>query len=270
MFSRNDKDVLFLLLYVVEYDPGELIASATPMSREDRQCKLRGSVGLPKDSPAGPAYLNLSKDHGFTPYLRQATTAQKPITISFDKDFAIGKLFQNVSWRGFGDPCQAAAVCPLNPTSSKDNILGFVIVGLNPRRPYDNDYYHFVSTASRSLSTSLASILVHEEDIRRRELAIANAETMRLELKQQLLNTQIEVERSVFKFQRFAEGADIGIFILGLNGIYSYRNEAWYSILGADDRDIELAPAWEALIDDEYIPIGQARFQELIDTKEHQ
>ncbi|KAJ4340926.1 hypothetical protein N0V95_007380 [Ascochyta clinopodiicola] len=101
-------------------------------------------------------------------------------------------------------------------------------------------------------------------------IAIADAEVMRIELKRQLLDTQIEVERSVFKFQRFAEGADIGIFILGLNGVYSYRNEAWYSILGAGDRNIELAPAWEALIDDEYIPIGQARFQELIDTKQHQ
>ena len=120
------------------------------------------------------------------------------------------------------------------------------------------------------MSTSLTSILLHEEDINRRERAIANAEAMKLELKQQLINTQQEVERSIFKFQRFAEGADIGIFILGLNGKYSYRNDAWYSILGAGDRDIELTPAWEALIDDEYIPIGQARFQALIDTKEHQ
>jgi PAS domain-containing protein len=33
------------------------------------------------------------------------------------------------------------------------------------------------------------------------------------------------------RFQRFAERADIGIFILDMDGVYSYRNEAWYSIL---------------------------------------
>lgn len=117
-------------------------------------------------------------------------------------------------------------------------MLGFMVVGLNPRRPYDNDYPHFGSIASRILSTTLTSILLHEEDINRKEKAIANAEVMRLELKEQLLNTQKEVERNTLKFQRFAEGADIGIFILGLDGVYSYRNEAWFSILGASDRDI--------------------------------
>jgi len=43
--------------------------------------------------------------------------------------------------------------------------------------------------------------------------------------------------------QRFAERSDIGIFILGSNGVYSYRNEAWYAILKPDHRDIELDEA---------------------------
>lgn len=122
-----------------------------------------------------------------------------------------------------GDPCRAAAICPLNPTSSRDNILGFLVIGLNPRRPYDSDYVQFILVASRLLSTSLTSILLHEEDIGRRERAIANAEEMKFTLKQQLLESQKETERNVLKFQRFAEGADIGIFILDMNGIYSYR-----------------------------------------------
>jgi hypothetical protein len=52
--------------------------------------------------------------------------------------------------------------------------------------------------------------LLHEEDIGRRERTIANAEAMKLELKQQLIATEKEVERSALKFQRFAERADIG------------------------------------------------------------
>lgn len=271
VFARNDKDVLFVLLYSVEYDTGDLTSSATRLSGEHQQCILRGSVGLPALSPAGPACLDLRENYGFTPYFRKAMAAREPTIVFFDKDLATADLLRDVTWRrGFGDHCRAAAVCPLNPTSSKDNILGFMVVGLNPRRPYDNEYRHFISIASRMLSTSLTSILLHKEDIKRRERDIANAEIKRLELRQQLLETQKEVERSVFKFQRFAEGADIGIFILSLNGVYSYRNEAWYTILGAGDRNIELEPAWEALIDDDYISLGQARFQALIDTKEHQ
>ena len=270
MFARNDKDIVFVLLYSVEYDSNDSISSTERLSGKHRKCSLRGSVGLPAGSPAAPAYLDLRDDAAFTPYFRQAMAAREPTIISFDEDLAAASLLRDAAWRGFGDPCRAAAVCSLNPTSSKDNILGFMVVGLNPRRPYDNHYRHFLSIASRTMSTSLTSILLHEEDINRRERAIANAEAMKLELKQQLINTQQEVERSIFKFQRFAEGADIGIFILGLNGKYSYRNDAWYSILGASDRDIELTSALETLIDDEYIPIGQARLQALIDTKEHQ
>lgn len=270
VFSRNDKDVPFILLYSVEYGSSDSSSSTTRMSGEHQQCMLRGSVGLPENSPAGPAHLHLTEDYGFTPYFRQAMARREPITVSFDEDLAAADLVRDVPWQGYGDPCRAAVICPLNPTSSKDNILGFMVIGLNPRRPYDDDYGQFISIASRMLSTSLTSILLHEEDINRRERTIANAEAMRLELKQQLINSQKEVERSIFKFQRFAEGADIGIFILGLDGIYSYRNEAWYNILGADDRSIELDNAWDALIDDEFIPIGQAMFQALVNTKQHQ
>jgi PAS domain-containing protein len=196
--------------------------------------------------------------------------ARKPITISFDENSTAANLVRGVDWQGFGDPCRAAAICPLNPTSSKDNILGFMVIGLNPRRPYDSDYRHFILVASRLLSTSLTSIILHEEDIGRRERTIANAEAMKHELKQQLLETQKEVERSVLKFQRFAERADIGIFILDMEGVYSYRNDAWFNILNPPERTIELDAAWDTLIDAEYVSRGQARFDALVETKQHQ
>lgn len=227
-------------------------------------------MGLPADSAAGPARLDFSKDFGFTPYFRRAMAARKPVIVSFERDPAAADLVRGIQWQGFGDPCRAAAICPLNPTSSKDNILGFIVIGLNPRRPYDDDYHHFILVASRLLSTSLTSILLHEEDIGRRERTIANAEAMKLELKQQLLETQKEVERSVLKFQHFADRADIGIFILDMDGVYSYRNQAWFDILAPKDREINLDEAWGALIDDEYVMLGQAKFEALMETKQHQ
>jgi PAS domain-containing protein len=196
--------------------------------------------------------------------------ARKPILIPFDENPAVAEMVKDIDWQGFGDPCRAAAICPLNPTSSKDNIHGFLVIGLNPRRPYDSDYRQFIMVATRLLSTSLTSIILHEEDIGRRERTIANAEAMKHELKQQLLETQKEVERSVLKFRRFAERADIGIFILDMNGVYSYRNDAWFSLLNPPDKAINLDEAWDTLIDDEYVPIGQARFTALVETKQHQ
>ncbi|KAH7383344.1 hypothetical protein BKA66DRAFT_492648 [Pyrenochaeta sp. MPI-SDFR-AT-0127] len=269
VLSRNDKDIPFALLYSAEA-VGDSESGSARFPDTYQQCMLRGSVGLPADSPACPLRLDFQHDHGFAPYFRQAMLAQKPIRVDFDEGSPAAKLVQGIKWQGFGDPCRAAAVCPLNPTSSKDNILGFMIIGLNPRRPYTEDYMQFIMVASRLLSTSLTSILLHVEDIRRRERTIANAEAMKYQLRQELIESKREAERNHTKFQRFAERADIGIFIIDMKGIYTYRNAAWYNILNPDNRDIELSEAWGALIDDEYVEIGQARFAKLIETKQHQ
>lgn len=104
----------------------------------------------------------------------------------------------------------------------------------------------------------------------RRERTIAIAEAMKLDLSQQLRESQKELERSVTKFQRFAEGADVGIFILGLDGVYSYRNPAWFNICDPDHDEFDLDKAWEEIVDDEYSPVGQAKFAELVATKQLQ
>jgi PAS domain-containing protein len=270
VFARNDKDIPFAMLYSVEYDASDSSSSATRMLGEHQECTLRGSVALPKDSPAGPKRLELKEQQGFAPYFRQAMAARAPVIVSFDQDPAAAELVRDIEWKGYGDPCRAVAVCPLNPTSSRDNILGFIVIGLNPRRPYNDEYHQFILIASRLLSTSLTSILLHEEDISRRERTIANAEAMKLELKAQVREARKEAERSALKFQRFAERADIGIFILDMDGKYSYRNEAWFSILAPENREIDLGVAWNSLIDDEYVDIGQAKFAAMIESKQHQ
>lgn len=58
--------------------------------------------------------------------------------------------------------------------------------------------------------------------------------------------------------------------ILGMDGVYSYRNDAWYSICSPDITDIDLDLAWSALVHPEYALIGQARFATLVETKQHQ
>jgi PAS domain-containing protein len=245
-------------------------SNTTRFSESNQECTLRGSIGLPEGSPAGPAILDLRQNYGFTSYFHQAITAREPVTVQFDEGSAAAELVRDVNWQGFGEPARAAVICPLNPTSSRDNVLGFIVIGLNPRRPYDDGYHQFILVASRLLSTSLTSIILHEEEIGRRERTIANSEAMKLELRHQLLETQKEVERSELKFQRFAERADIGIYIINRDGVFQYRNDAWYNILAPADHDLDLNQAWDDLVDDEYIALGRARFAKLRETKSHQ
>ncbi|KAL5434893.1 hypothetical protein PMIN06_011261 [Paraphaeosphaeria minitans] len=273
VLSRNTKDIPFAVLYSAE----ALLESSSCSSTaekfdESQELTLRGFFGLPKDSPAAVAQLDFHQNDGFAPYFREASAARGPVRVDLESGSPAHKLVLGVDWKGYGDSCRGAVVCPITPTSSKDNILGYMVLGLNPRRPYDEDYRHFIMVASRLLSTSLTSILLHEDDIHRRERAIENAEMMKAELRQQLIATQKEVERNAMKFQRFAERADVGIFIVGLDGVYSYRNDTWWRMLDPEYqyRDIELNDAWGALIDEEFIQPGKEKFQKLIETKEHQ
>ncbi|ENI02496.1 hypothetical protein COCC4DRAFT_63420 [Bipolaris maydis ATCC 48331] len=271
VLSRNDKDIPFVLLYSAEADASGSASSRTRFSDNNQQhCKLRGSFGLPKGSRAGPENLDFQQDHGFTPYFREAFSARKPIIVHFDQDPVAAELVHGVEWQGFGDPCKVAAICPLNPTSSRDNILGFLVMGMNPRRPFNDTCYQFVLVASRLLSTSLTSILLHEEDIGRRERTIATAEAMKYQLRQQLTQSQLESERNLSKFKRFAERADVGIFLVDMDGVYSYRNEAWFEMLNPKNHDIGLEEAWAEIVDDDFADLGRAKFRKLIETKEHQ
>lgn len=265
ILSRNDKDIPFALLYSATFACG----GGSVVDDLDLHCTLQGSLG---GSSAGPEHLDFREDVGFTPYLRQALLARKPTTVHFHPDSAITKLVRHVQWKGFGEPCRAAVICPLIPIGSTDTVLGFVVVGLNPRRPYDEDYQKFILVATRLLTATLTSILSHKDDIRRKEQAIVTAEATKNDLEQQLVKWQKEAERNIFKFQRFAERSDVGIFIVRQSdGVYTYRNEAWFTILGPSiDRNIVLGDAWGALIDDEYVMTGQAKFKALMDTKQHQ
>lgn len=270
ILSRNGKDITFALLYSIDTKASEdTQPSTTACSPIDHQCTLRGSLGGPTTEPT---HIDLKEDQRFTPYLRDALIARKPISVDLEQDSPAASLVRGVQWQGFGDPSKVMTICPLVPIASTDNVLGFVVMGLNPRRPYDEDYKQFILVATRLLSATLTSIASHEEDIRRRERAIANAEATKYDLKRQLVESQKEAERNVSKFQRFAERSDVGIFIIRKSdGVYTYRNEAWFTILDPSiDRNIDLGEAWGALIDDEYAPVGQASFAALLETKQHQ
>jgi PAS domain S-box-containing protein len=113
---------------------------------------------------------------------------------------------------------------------SGESILGFLAMGVNPRRPCDDDYQLFIQLLSRQLATSMASVVLFEEEIRRGQHAARLAAPDRIELSKQLdLRTQ-EVAESSTKFTRMAEFAPIGMFIANSRGEITYSNETWWQV----------------------------------------
>lgn len=206
-------DVPFVLLYSVSEDiDSEMSSMHSGSLSAAPQVVLEGTLGVPKGHKAAVSPLDLkTSEEGFAPYLRESMKTDRPILLTTEEATLSFDLIDGMEWRGFGDPCRAVVVCPIHPTTG-ENILGFLVMGINPRRPYDDDYSLFIELLTRQLATSMASAMLFEEEIRRGQRAARLAALDRQELSKQLdLRTQEAVE-SETKFTRMAEFAPVGMF----------------------------------------------------------
>ncbi|KAF2142924.1 uncharacterized protein K452DRAFT_226207 [Aplosporella prunicola CBS 121167] len=270
VLGSNEKDVSFALLYSVEEEDETsdvLSTSASSTGFSSRQCVLKGSLGVPTGHPAAPNRLDLIQSpDGFIPYFREAMKSRRPTVLNVEKAALPEEIIRGIEWRGFGDPSKDFVVCPITPTSST-NVQGFLIIGLNPRRPYDDDYQQFIAVSSRLLGTSLASVVLHDDEIRRREMMIAQAESIKAQLAEQLVVSQKEVERTEKRFQRFAERADVGIFIVAQNGYYNYRNKRWHEMFQLPETQLDIRDAWPQLAFPEDLAACEKYFATLMTEK---
>jgi PAS domain S-box-containing protein len=194
------------------------------------QCVLEGALGVPKGHRTALSPLDLkTSDEAFAPYLRESMKTDGPILLKTEDGSLSYDLIEGLQWRGFGDPCRAAVVCPIHPTTG-ESILGFLVMGVNPRRPYDDDYSLFIQLLSRQLATSMASAMLFEEEIRRGQRAARRAALDRQELSKQLDIRTREAVESESKFTRMAEFAPVGMFTANQSGTINYSNDTWWEI----------------------------------------
>ena len=227
----NEYDTPFVIIYSVT---GELGSDASSMQSDStagsKQCVLEGSLGLPEGHRAAPAQIDLKEGRSFLGNVfRAAMKSEKPVLLRAEDGTLDATLLEGIEWRGFGDPCQAAVCCPIHLTGS-GSVLGFLVMGVNPRRPYDDDYDLFVQLLSRQLATSMASVVLFEEEIAKGQREARLAAIDRIQLSEELAARTEEVAESETKFTRLAEFAPVGIFIANSQGQITYCNDMWYEI----------------------------------------
>lgn len=230
-FEFNEYDSPFLLLYSVADEADSDSSSIHSMSAMGtRSCFLEGALGVPEDHPAASDHIDLKAGmEGFGPVFREVMKTDKPVLLEVGSRDLPQSLLEGLEFRGFGDPVRAVVVCPIHPTTG-ENTLGFLVLGVNPRRPYDDDYSLFVQLLSRQLATSLASVVLFEEEIRRGQKAAKLAALDRIELSEQLAARTQEAIESETKFTRMAEFAPVGMFIADHSGRITFANDTWYDI----------------------------------------
>ncbi len=227
----NEYDSPFVLLYSITEDLDSDSSSMHSNSNMGvKQCVLEGSLGIPAGHPAAAPQVDLKNGaEYFAQVFREAIKGDRPILLSTEDGTLNEELLEGIEPRGFGDPCTAAVCCPVHLTGG-DATLGFLVMGLNPRRPYDDDYSLYVQLLSRQLATAMASVVLFEEEIARGRRAARLAAQDRIELSEQLAIRTQEAVESETKFTRMAEFAPVGIFIADSKGKLTYINDKWYEI----------------------------------------
>lgn len=96
--------------------------------------------------------------------------------------------------------------------------MGFLVVGVNPRRIYDDDYQGFIKLIDRQLATSLASVSLLENEVKRGFTAAQAAA-----LERSRLSEELAVQRS--RLQRMAEVSPVGMFSVDTDGVLLEAND---------------------------------------------
>jgi PAS domain-containing protein len=139
------------------------------------------------------------------------------------------KIMEDPPTRGFGDEPRTAVVCPIEPTTHK-GVVAVLVIGVNPRRPYDVDYDSFARGLARSISSGLASVLLVNEQKR-------------------LTGKAVEMEQRALAM---IEVSPVGSFLIDLEGVILYANKSVsYCHLVSKVLDIDMSQ-WHTITGDIY------------------
>ncbi|KAL6252948.1 hypothetical protein RBB50_000667 [Rhinocladiella similis] len=274
----NQYDAPMVMLYSLNDDSSdsEAISSASSGGASNKVCYLEGTLGIPSGHKAAPHSIDMrTGTAGFAAAFRQALTADRPVVLRVDDGTLAPEMLDGIEWRGFGDPSKIIVISPIRPTTG-ESTLGFLVMATNPRRPYDEDYDLFVQLLGRQLATSIASVVLFEDEIRKGEKAAQLAAQDRIDLNNQLVAKTQQAVEAENKFTRMAELAPVGMFIGDTDGKINFANDAWYKITSytrdvlvdaewikyvVDQDQVKVREVWKSMVDKRSAISVEFRFQ---------
>ncbi|KAJ9617541.1 uncharacterized protein PV06_07545 [Exophiala oligosperma] len=264
----NEYDAPMVMVYSLMDDSSdsEVISSASSGGASNKVCYLEGTLGIPSEHKAAPQSVDMKTGTaGFAAAFRQALTADRPVVLRVDDGTLAPEMLDGIEWRGFGDPSNIIVISPIRPTTG-ESTLGFLVMATNPRRPYDEDYDLFVQLLGRQLATSIASVVLFEDEIRKGEKAARLAAQDRIELNNQLVAKTQQAVEAENKFTRMAELAPVGMFIGDTEGKINFANDAWYKITSYT-RDVLVDAEWiKYVVDEDQVKVREA-WKSMVDKR---
>ncbi|EJD54530.1 hypothetical protein AURDEDRAFT_156314 [Auricularia subglabra TFB-10046 SS5] len=174
--SKNPIDFPFLIMYRIQHLPAR-----APGDPQGNRLNMHSSVGVPSGQNFAPMtvdvleYMSESSatsertlqplwDDDAWPF-QEALLTKKSVLVSH-----LGKRAEVLERRGWDHQCHSAVVFPV---SSKDGVPELLVIsGLNPCRPFDDDYRGYVELLQTQLSNGLSIVMTFEAaEVKAEELA---------------------------------------------------------------------------------------------------
>lgn len=121
------------------------------------------------------------------------------------------------------------------------NVVGFLVLGLNARRPFNDAYRDYIRLLNDRINACTAHIVLPNEQ-REAQAATEEAALRHASLTKQLLLRTQAAERGEANFMRIATGAPFGMFLLKQDGSPAYLNDAFYELTGVTQ---EILNQWQ-------------------------
>lgn len=137
------------------------------------------------------------------------------------------------------------------PTGS-DQVMGFCVLGLNSRHPFDERFANFITATSRLLAAACCSVVLLEEEAARRA-----------ELDTRLTAHKKRLESQEKRYEQIAARAHVGIFAAQPNGEYTYRNQKWFDIFQIAKDEHLIQHAWPMLVEEEDLKLCESAWTTL-------
>ncbi len=147
--ANNPYDIPFALLYLVEHN--------------GQQARLVGTVRIEAGTPASPEQVDLTQAADCW----QLATAQRTGKAEMIEDLTprLGRL----TGGAWDQPSRSAVVLPIAQSGQKHQLSGLLVLGISPRRAFDDEYQGFFDLVANHVATAIANAQAYEEERRRAE-----------------------------------------------------------------------------------------------------
>ena len=147
--ANNPYDISFALLYLVEQD--------------GTQARLVGTVRIDAGTPAGPELVDLATEGDYWKFTQVKKTGDAEIIDELITRFGM------LSGGAWDEPSKEAIVLPIAMAGQKQLLAGFLVLGISPRRAFDDECRGFFDLLASNIATAIANAQAYEAERKRAE-----------------------------------------------------------------------------------------------------